>query len=197
MKKVGFSVIILAIIGMLVPVFSEVIPSFIPVNNDIPDKELSRLSLKVLPILANKYNIQIYSDRIRLDSRTKCQRIQDFDDKYTIKGCEIGVYVCDTEFHKQCLWIHKSHCQCSTNSKLNLDKEQFTYYCVSGDFWRLKECRITITRVPTGDSEYPHINVPIGECKLAIWIFVLLSLIGTVLLGFAIRIIANSFYKVH
>ncbi|KAH7650348.1 hypothetical protein FG379_003420 [Cryptosporidium bovis] len=186
MKKVEFSVVILIIIGIFFPALSEVIPSFIPIN-DIPDKELSRLSLKVLPILTNKYNIQIYSDRIRLDSRAKCQRMQDFDDRYAIKsmfivqGCEIGVYVCDTEFHKQCLWIHKSHCQCSTNS----------------DFWKLQECRITITKVPTGDSEYPYINVPIGECKLAVWIFVLFSLFGTVLLGLTVRLLTNSFYKVH
>ncbi|KAH8582436.1 uncharacterized protein ELE39_001092 [Cryptosporidium sp. chipmunk genotype I] len=132
MKKSIFFIINCVLIWDFISTQSTVIPSFIPVNEGIPEHELSRLSLEVLPIISHKFKIQIFSDRIRIDSRPKCYHSQGFDGKYTVKvslifssysncmqlffpqGCEIGVYICDNDFHKQCLWVHKSHCQCSS-----------------------------------------------------------------------------------
>ncbi|EAK90243.1 hypothetical protein [Cryptosporidium parvum Iowa II] len=135
MKKTIFFIIICVLIWDFISTQSTVIPSFIPINEGIPDNELSRLSLEVLPIISHKFKIQIFSDRIRIDSRPKCYNSQGFDGKDTVKvsvfffilpylhatffpqGCEIGVYICDHDFHKQCLWVHKSHCQCSSPGK--------------------------------------------------------------------------------
>lgn len=83
-KSVSF-IINSLLLWCLVSAQSTVIPSFIPVNEGIPDHELSRLSLEVLPIISNKFKIQIFSDRIRVDSRPKCHPSQEFDGKETTK----------------------------------------------------------------------------------------------------------------
>ncbi|OLQ17884.1 putative integral membrane protein [Cryptosporidium hominis] len=179
MKKTIFFIITCVLIWDFISTQSTVIPLFIPINEGIPDNELSRLSLEVLPIISHKFKIQIFSDRIRIDSRPKCYKSQGFDGKDTVKGCEIGVYICDNDFHKQCLWVHKSHCQCSSPD----------------EFFKLKECRISITKVPTGDPKYPYINIPIGECKLAVWIVALLTTFSALFVGYLIKLLLNTIYK--
>ncbi|OII74086.1 uncharacterized protein cubi_02888 [Cryptosporidium ubiquitum] len=85
MKKYILFIINCVLICGFISAQSTVIPSFIPVNEGIPDHELSRLSLEVLPIISHKFKIQIFSDRIRIDSRPKCHQSQGFDGKDTIK----------------------------------------------------------------------------------------------------------------
>lgn len=85
MKKTIFFIIICVLIWDFISTQSTVIPSFIPINEGIPDNELSRLSLEVLPIISHKFKIQIFSDRIRIDSRPKCYNSQGFDGKDTVK----------------------------------------------------------------------------------------------------------------
>ncbi|KAJ1611195.1 hypothetical protein OJ253_955 [Cryptosporidium canis] len=195
MKRFISFIISSVIACCFVPAQPAVIPSFIPVNEGIPDHELSRLSLEVLPIISNKFKIQIFSDRIRIDSRPKCHKSQGFDGKETIKGCEIGVYICDNAFHKQCLWVHKSHCQCSSPGKLNDHNIIDTIIALIDELLKLKECRISITKVPTGDPKYPFIYVPIGECKLAIWIVALSTTFSALLVGYMIKALVSKIYK--
>ncbi|CUV07196.1 unnamed protein product [Cryptosporidium hominis] len=85
MKKTIFFIITCVLIWDFISTQSTVIPLFIPINEGIPDNELSRLSLEVLPIISHKFKIQIFSDRIRIDSRPKCYKSQGFDGKDTVK----------------------------------------------------------------------------------------------------------------
>ncbi|OII75778.1 hypothetical protein cand_030230 [Cryptosporidium andersoni] len=164
--------LLIPLCGALTPISS--------INEDIPDAELARLSQHVLPIISKRYGFEIYSDSIRMDSRSRCKSEVDFtNNRVARRGCYVGVYICNSSFHKQCLWMHKGYCQCSTMR----------------DFWKIQECRISATRVPTGDSTYPYINVPIGECKTAIWIFALASVLSVIAIGLAIKMAISRYLK--
>ncbi|KAF7459040.1 putative integral membrane protein [Cryptosporidium felis] len=190
--QTGLSVILF---GFFTSNSFAVLPSFIPVNDGVPDHELARLSQEVLPIIANKYSIQIFSDRIRMDSRPKCHKSEDFNGKEVAKGCDLGVYICDNDLHKQCLWVHKCHCQCSSPGRLGNFISLIIKLASTDEFLKLKECRISITKVPTGDPNYPYINVPIGECKLAVWILALITIFSAILSGLLIKLLITSIYE--
>ncbi|EEA07030.1 uncharacterized protein CMU_034160 [Cryptosporidium muris RN66] len=57
--------LLIPLCGALTPISS--------INEDIPDAELARLSQHVLPIISKRYGFEIYSDSIRMDSRSRCK----------------------------------------------------------------------------------------------------------------------------
>lgn len=62
--------LLIPLCGALTPISS--------INEDIPDAELARLSQHVLPIISKRYGFEIYSDSIRMDSRSRCKSEVDF-----------------------------------------------------------------------------------------------------------------------
>lgn len=132
----------------------------LPSNSHIPEHVLEELVAQNLPRIVAQLGIPVTeaSLRDRKDKPTadRCNVAEDFEQHSRRHGCYIGVYVCDKQFSGHCFWSFRRQCECPR-------------------LWILKtyECRIMSLTVPLPNSEYEFMKVPVGECRLAVWIWVI------------------------
>lgn len=129
----------------------------LPENSHIPHNVLEHLVATNLKRMVKQLNIP--STAVLKNGKTvvkQCERAEDFHHVPRRHGCYIGAFVCDKRFVGRCFWSFRRQCECPR-------------------LWILKtyECRIGTITVPLPDSEYQYMDVPVGDCRIAVWIWVI------------------------
>jgi hypothetical protein len=131
----------------------------LPSNSHIPEyklkKILSSLHTKIISHLNIPYSDSEESTSTQQTLLPGCIEGQDYKGNKQLYGCYVPVYVCDKMFSGKCYWSFQQQCLCP-------------------QFWILKmyECRIVNLEVNLDDSEYKTVDIPIGSCRVAIWIWI-------------------------
>lgn len=137
----------------------------LPENAGISDMELQEISTHVVPKVVKQ--LALAHERLRGPRFEVCPAAYDFTDQRRRAGCYLGRFVCDEKFTARCYWTFDRRCKCP-------------------QLWMLKiyECRISGMKVPTPKSPHGHVDIPIGECCIALWIWVAVAAGSVALLTF-------------
>lgn len=158
----------------------------LPTNDNIPSEDLVQLSLQVIPTIAEKLkfpapiktptdvvlsqqceeSLDWHNNKARRVNchqafcimNYSCSLLHPLISCSSVQGCYASIYVCDNEFSGRCFWSFRRQCECPK-------------------FWIFKfyECRIAPFEVPLPPGgKYETVDVPIGECVPAVWLWVLL-----------------------
>uniref|UniRef100_A0A0G4HV93 Kazal-like domain-containing protein n=1 Tax=Chromera velia CCMP2878 TaxID=1169474 RepID=A0A0G4HV93_9ALVE len=110
------------------------------------------------------------------EERDVCERA---DEDAVSMGCYFGLYICPRDL-KACIWYHKTICTCKAGKYLN-------FYDCSLETWE--------TRQKMGDGNEVVVHIPMGVCRVAMWVWALSVAVTAVVFAVSVLFFRMQMFK--